>query len=471
MPFKQFLANKLNISPNRFRNHNLKYYYTKQPELCCRFNLSPIDSNVQPYDFQHALSILQTYFKDIHSSYYLNLFNESKKYNHNILDATPDHTLDHLVLEYLKFRPNTYVITLWPLALDSDSSDKFAQLRNLLNQHGHIYYIRKFNLSFNAAANLVYQLYSDVKRLSSIDKIYEKLDYIGWKKNQVASFKIVLFDHTSNHRISGSRAPLKEDIRHIWLADHPKHRGDDFVHINDHFYQTIDYCRLYLHRPSLVALHHQNLSVHLHDNMVNCRIYINTIKQWITKNLHPIDFDRFLLLGSTTLYIYGIRTCRDIDGLVSQHPVAAKSSDFHSKIINSFNNRNSKFFFADIGMKGSSAWKNSWDIKDKPWFDLIGIQYRDELIFNPDNYFYYNGIKFISLINNARRRCLRKRFSDYVDLLQINKYTNLDIILPNISKRYSKEEFIKLVTEYLNQRYPNDKHEFLKILSNLNVDT
>ena len=174
--YRYHLSKKLRVPKHKIKYHNLKYYYTKKPELCCRYKLDPI-SDVQPYQFNKALNILDNYYKDIKSDYYKNLYKESKKYNKNILEQKPDQTLDHIILEYIKFRPNTYIITLWP-----NVKDKLNELKDLLNKHGNIYYIRKFNLSYNAAKNLIYQMYSDTFRLSTVDKIEEKLEYIGWKK-------------------------------------------------------------------------------------------------------------------------------------------------------------------------------------------------------------------------------------------------------------------------------------------------
>ena len=56
----------------------------------------------------------------------------------------------------------------------------------------------------------------------------------------------------SNLPISGSQAPLKQKIRNVWLQDDPKKRGDDFIHINDNFYQTYEYCRLFFNKNSFI---------------------------------------------------------------------------------------------------------------------------------------------------------------------------------------------------------------------------
>ena len=58
-------------------------------------------------------------------------------------------------------------------------------------------------------------------------------------------------------------SPLKQQIRNVWAKDNPNMRGDDYVHINDNFYQTYEYTRLLFNKNSLKALHFQDLTTHM----------------------------------------------------------------------------------------------------------------------------------------------------------------------------------------------------------------
>jgi hypothetical protein len=194
------------------------------------------------------------------------------------------------------------------------------------------------------------------------------------------------------------------------------------------------------------------------------RIFMNTIKNWIIKNIHPIDFDRIVFMGSTVLYVYGIRVCRDVDGLLSPNPDNGKTAFLEEKIRKSFYNRKTKFYFADIGMQNTTMWKDSWDIKDKAWFDLIGIKFRDQLIFDPNQYFYFNGLKYITLLNNVRRRILRRKISDYGDLMEIERKTNLEIKYPPVNE-ISKDKFVNELKDYMKKKYKHNKTFMNKIKS------
>lgn len=469
MHLKDKLAKKLGINRYKIKDETVKYFYDVEPQLCCKYDLKPISLDVKPYEFEKAMIFLNEYYKDIKCDYYKNLVKTASTIK-NILDEKPTEDLDHVIYEYIKFRPNTFVITLWPSTLtDNDNNDnKFTKLIDLLNGHGFVYYVRKFKLSYNAAKNLIYQLYSDVWRLSTEDKIEEKLEYIGWKtKSDVMNFKIVVFEHTSKMRLSGGQAPLKEAIRSIYTQNNnDNRRGDDFLHINDHFYQTVEYCKLYLIKNSLIALHHQSLANYLKPEFKNCRVYTNTVKNWLTQNVDSVDHDRFLFISSTNLYAYGIRPCRDVDGMVGEHPV---NETLKLKVNEFFSNPKTKFFFADVPMINSEFWKKEWDDKDKQWFSMIGVKNRDELIFDPKHHFYHNGLKFTTLKVDVYKRIIRSRFSDFVDLMQIKLLADVEFKLPSIpTSKHSKEEFLKLTSEYIDTKYNGlNKSQIMKVLNTL----
>jgi hypothetical protein len=97
---------------------------------------------------------------------------------------------------------------------------------------------------------------------------------------------------------------------------------------------------------------------------------------------------------------------------------------------------------------------------------MIGIKYRDQLIFDPDQYFWFNGMKFVTIINDVKRRILRRKVSDYGDLMEIERKTNIKIDYPTVPDNYTKDEFEKLLTEYMSSKYKDNMTyvEKLKIL-------
>lgn len=460
------IAKRMNVPTHLIKNNNVNSYYFEGPELCCYYKRKPISDNIGPYEFEKAIKYLKDYYKDIKDDYYKNLHKyilENNITNDNILTIKPNQMLDHVITEYVKFRENTFVIVTWPKA-----HNDFDKVKQILNEHGNIYYIRKLKLNYTAAKNLIYHLYTDTRKLRKLSEIEEKLEFMGWTPDTIANVKIIVFENKSNVRLSGIKAPLKEKIRAIW-KDRKDFWGGDFVHVNDHFYQTIEYCQLFLNRNSIMNLHFQNLNkiIAFNDNNNKCRIMINTIKNWIVHNCDPIDYDRFLFFSSVVLYTQGIRSCRDIDGVVAENPV---SQTFYEQVNKNFHDKNTKFFFSDIAIQNTRSWDTKWDVQNKVWFESINdpnINTLDNLIFNPNYHFYYNGLKFVTLKIEIHKKLQRGLVKDVADILEITRQTNLKIDkIPKISEKYTKEEFIRQLNEYMQKTYPENK-EYVKYISEI----
>lgn len=240
--------------------------------------------------------------------------------------------------------------------------------------------------------------------------------------------------------------------------DNKNLRGDDLVHINDHYYQTIEYSQIFLHERTLSFLNKQNLERHL--TFDKSRLYINTIKQWFIKNVDLIDRERFVIMGSGVLYVFGIRECRDVDGLMLGTDASEKLIEETAK---AFYIKQTKFPFADLGIIYTKYWKDQWTEKDKDWFNLFNLKYRDELLFNPDNYFYFNGLKFMTLKLEILRKYVRNRYYDIGDMLQIMELTGTKINLPKIDM--NNNEFMDNLKMHFRERYnmsDNDINELIK---------
>src|SRR5262245_896050 len=97
--YRQILSSKLGVPENKINDDTVKYYYTKWPELCCKYNLEPLSTNVGPFEFNKAIKILNEYYKDVKSDYYSNLYSEVQKYKdgESLLDKDTNETLDHIV--------------------------------------------------------------------------------------------------------------------------------------------------------------------------------------------------------------------------------------------------------------------------------------------------------------------------------------------------------------------------------------
>ena len=97
------LSIKLGVPENKIKGQNVKYYYTKWPQLCCNYDLKPLldskNNEVGPFEFNKAINILNDYYKNIKSDYFRKLVEEAKKYKdgETVLGKETNEDLDHLM--------------------------------------------------------------------------------------------------------------------------------------------------------------------------------------------------------------------------------------------------------------------------------------------------------------------------------------------------------------------------------------
>lgn len=449
---KGYISKKYSIPLKLIKDNHLPYYYTTVPELCCKYDLAPIKV-VEPYDYISAIKYLDNYYDDIQSNYFKNLLKEITKVNNDISKCSKD-IAENIIFEYLKFRPNLFCLTIWPYAT-IPSKD----ITEFLKQYGHVYYEKSIKLTYNAALNLIYQLYSDTKRFPTIQKLKEKLEYLGWDNN-TRKIRVIFFENTSKEQISGSQAPLKTKIRNKFLSycDNKNLRGDDLVHINDHYYQTIEYSKLYLNKNSIKFLKKQNLERFLGGHFDKSRLYFNTIKKWFIDNVPFVDYDRYIFFGSLVLYLYGLRNCRDVDGLMVG---SKKIESLIEKTAKFFYHYDSKLFYASLFVTGTKYWNKDWDTKDIPWLTKMNVTSKDQLVFEPENYFFFNGIKVLTIKNETWRKFLRKKPQDYADMIQMMNILHFKMNLPLIEE--DKDNYFKEVVSSLEKKYNLRNDEAVKL--------
>ena len=450
---KQFISKKYDIPINKLQDAHMQYYYTQYPQLCCKYDLKPIDNSINPFDYISAIKILNNYYKDIKSNYFRDLLDSLIKCNNDV-SKCPEEIADCIVKEYIKFRKNIFCLTIWP-----NYENDLDELKGFLEGYGYVYYEKKIELKYNGAMNLVHQIYADTYRFPTIQKIKEKVEYLGWKEDIITKpIRVLFFENISPEQISGSQAPLKTKIREFLLSKtkNKNLRGDDLVHINDHYYQTIEYSQIFLHKKSVSFLKKQNLEKYF--GFDKSRLYINTVKQWLIKNVDLIDHVRYVFMGSAILYAYGIRECRDVDGLVLGLGASKELIDNTAKF---FCERQTKFPFAEFGITNTKYWNEKWDEKDKAWFALLGIENRDELLFNPDYHFYFNGLSFLTLNAELNKKIVRKNPYDIGDLIKIMDLLNIKIKLPNVDKN---DEFFDKFRTNLKIKYGLSDDEIDKLI-------
>jgi hypothetical protein len=370
---------------------------------------------------------------------------------------------DSIILQYIKCRKNMFAITLWKPGMSA-----LSNLVTQLEREGEVYYIKTINLTKNGLRNLMFCYYDDFTNEAAFTFIEKKLQYID-AINDNNPVCLILFDNTQNKRLSGQGSPYKKYLRDLVMThisvDKEKYRGNDIMHINDYFYQTIEYSQMILNENSISLLNTQICKNYLMTGFETANLKMQTLRSVLYSNLSLLEIDRFIAMGGTVFYAEGIRTFNDIDAIfIDNEP--NNSTNLVMFVDKYFSNKSTKFYFLDAAIQGSTLWNTSWADKDKKILEFLKIDTYKNLVLDPRNFFYFQGIKLVTFEYEMIRKLIRNRTEDHVDFMMIN------ILYPEIIQDYVKVQsdppfFIiadkyKQIAGQFDDRYPEIK---LKILN------
>lgn len=471
----QKIMYKYKVSKKEINPEHLKYYFLDEDLVYRPINYNyPLFSDIREYDYMEPIKKLDEYFKNTESNYYSELY---QKYDVpiisqplNTLDLIDPTDQDEIMFNYVKCRPKVFIITVWSIGMS-----KFKELINYLSEKGNIYYEKIVTLSKNAIRNLMFWMYDEFRISAKLEFIEKKLDYTKTQpyNNEVG---FIFFDNVNDQKLSGQGSSFKTELRNKIIelinADKKEIRGNDVIHINDYFYQTIEYSQIILNKNTLELLEKQDVRKYDNNLMKSTNLKIQTFRKWIYNNLKPLEIMRIMIMGSLVLYSYGIRKSNDIDGFLITKNENFMEKELEQLIFWNLNDNNTKFFFTDFGLVNSSHWRESWSEKNINIFNKLGIESHEELTLNPKYHMFFNGLKVYIMDFELVRKIFRHRVQDYADFimmyfyyrdllgnyvylneddkLQFNKNLNIEVNKKNdyminlikneIDKKYKKEE-------------------------------
>lgn len=448
----------------------LKYYHTF-PNIRYRPHyVKPLFDNIELYDYITPIEKLANYHTA--GNYYQKLLDQNRKYlknakkqklRLNLIDDISPIDRDTIILEYIKSRPSMYVITIWPVGMSG-----VEKLIEYLEKEGNVCYVKMLSLSHSGMRNIIYSYYDEFSNGNSFAEKKAGYTIINNDNNPVC---VIFFDNIYNKPISGQSALFKEYIRKMVvdivdtantadnIQDHNiKFRGNDMIHVNDYFYQTVEYSQLILNENSIDLLNNQNISSYHIKEFALANLKFQTLRNVTYSNFSLLEIDRLLNIGGVMLYSYGIRSFNDIDMLtIDIEP--NKSPQFDSNITKYFTDNKSKIFFLDasIDKKQIERW---WE-KDKKIFSYLKIADYIEATLNPSYHYYFQGMKIIIPDCEFLRKLVRNRTEDHVDFIM------LGLLYPNIVSSYfslkSVDDFGKNTDTNINYNSPyfifNEKYK------------
>ena len=418
------IANKYKVSKNVINPEHIEYYSLDEELNYRPVNYTtPLFSNVNEFDYMEPIKKLTEYYKNFNKNYYKNLLDlyqlpilKDNLQNYDIIDPIDK---DEIMLQYIKCRPNTFVITVWSIGMI-----KFNELEKFLKTKGNIYYTKIINLSKNAVRNLMFWMYDEFRISSKLEFIEKKLDYTN-TQNYDNKVGFIIFDNINNYNLSGQGSIFKKEIRNkiVELLDVNKEniRGNDVVHINDYFYQTVEYSQIILNKNSLKVLEHQDVRKYNNYLMKTTNLKIQTLRKWMYNNLSLLEIMRMLIISSLVLFAYTIRKSNDIDGFMLNRGNSIIEKEFEELIYINLNNDKTRIYFMDFGLINSSHWKQKWTDINNDLFNRLNISTPEEITFDPRYHLYFNGLKIYNLEFEIVRK-IRHKIQDYSDFIMMYFY-------------------------------------------------
>lgn len=270
---------------------------------------------------------------------------------------------DRAAVEYAKLKSNTFIATLFPSAKGN------GQLAyDVLNKHGKVVYYKPVKLDRNGPLNLMAEFYENEAWAGGPHN-----NYAGYrdKANLCFTSEYPTFFFLVEFENLESSVRAKREIREVFKL------GNHTIHINDTHEQTIRLANVVFNNNSL------------HHLVYAKKVSFPKFDQLLVKFKQQVpNIDDYAVTVSSVLSAYGLREGKDLDYITRSNVIVKDDLiDCHNQYLES----------------------------------LYGVT-ADELVLDPQNYFYTKGVKFVSL---AFIRALKARRNEPKDIEDIKLIDSL----------------------------------------------
>ena len=249
---------------------------------------------------------------------------------------------DSIALEYCKIKPNTFIATIFPSA-----EGDIEEAERIIADKADIFYKKSLKLNPNGALNLMRQMYNGEPWGGTLDNGYaglkEKARLCFQKDGDVNVYVITVVDPKDT-------AVIKEEVRKVFDI------GNHSIHINDTWEETFRLSRGVFNNNSINMMNVMKSNYYPEFEQLSLFVYLSLLK-------NDLDPDNYCITASSVLSRLGLREGEDLDYLhrgptLEGHP-SIDSNNEYSK------GRYTKTI--------------------------------DDIIYNPENHFYFNGLKYASV--------------------------------------------------------------------------
>lgn len=340
--------------------------------------LIPVDKDYVPMDGAHRVACAAYFDKQINILRFPEREYQFKGFQYLKDELLPDSIADVMALESVKWHDDLFVFFLWPQAHLYPEKLKLAQ--DIIYDNTDVMYDIEYRFSHSAIKNLMIQIYGHMDWLGNIDNefanVLTKVDEV-WANN--GRIQLVITKGKSCEYIT----KLKAQIREMFGI------GLSSCHSTDNIHDTRLALNILLNPNSRHFLERAKPTTFKRSFKL-----IDRFKKIVKDN--DLCLNNFIIDSSMVLAIYGAREARDLDFYCLQ-------------------NTNVNPFRSELDIE-------EHDNSQKQYHEY---PFKDYII-NPDHYFVFNEIKFMSLTNLLKFKQTRylntKEPKDASDIALIKEY-------------------------------------------------
>jgi imidazoleglycerol phosphate synthase glutamine amidotransferase subunit HisH len=398
-------------------------------------------------------------YRNLEAKNKINFLIQNKKLIHE-----HDNDIDTFILNAINYYENLDCIVLF----GKDKTESFKYHTTHLKKHTLLYGIKHMHLKTSLVIKIMYQL------LFTRTQIKKKEDLLDYIKENIEYI----------HRLKELNIP-SIDVTVLFLCKKTlTYKCYDVLDPEYYIYtpscrESLSICSsLFYCESSIKFMKVQNITNYMnfisaqqseieHEKRNKSFEMFSNYRRWIYDNIDYINRQQFILYSSVILYLLGNREMNDLDLYVHTVP----DEDYFKLIEYKTNNT-----FVDFRVKNRENWPHYWDTWLDEWAIKCKAKYFEEIIGNSNYYFYFLGVKIISLDCDIVRRIERYRPRAYADLISLRKKYSYPIHIPPIPKQLSKFESIAdLTKEEIEEKIGqgailNEKNNEIKVMYDTNID-
>ena len=275
-----------------------------------------------------------------------------------------DEDLDYLVTELCKWREDLFLCCMWPSA---GPSDKRNIAKKIMNDEYNVVYEKRVELNSNGMHSLIPQIYCTMAWVGDVDSRFfsstPKVDACLGNN----PFEVIVFQGDELQKV----VALKGKMREVFGIE------EKSLHITDYPAETLYLAQMLLNNNTISFLNKAEPFKYIGLNK-KVFAFKDALKD------QNKDINDYVIDSGSVLGIYGIREADDLDYLCIKDE-------------------------KDYAV--AEGYENHVYIKDGEYYKRPF----DDLIYNPENVFYYFGLKFLTLDRVYEFKTNRASSKDKID--------------------------------------------------------